>query len=455
MKNRGAFLTAVAVLLLLTVIMFSAGPAMAAATYESLTDLSVRSGRVSELGTIKGEFTSGALQEGDYAVLTLPEGYIWTTAAIGSGESVAAAAYQTTEEWNTVEVTASYVKYGTGNYIKVPRSCSGDDNGLYKGATPVLQFTRLNDMEVMMEVVSDPDPSLDCCLYIYAERVYVAGDSGDYVSLDIDAPSGSGFNSAGGVYNSIKCLNTPYVYAGITGQQIGTVIIHEADAGRLGKGQVLSLRLPSGVEWVKLAEDSDNGLEVNGTIRDYGRTADFKFSGQSTEAADLELKGMEVKMEKDLKGWLNVKVSGSAGLSGELTVANITPPAAVFIVGRDEYEVNGVKNTMDAAPYIRDDRTYLPVRYLARAAGVADDNIAWNPADRSIEIRKGDKVVKLEIGSSLMYLNNTRVQMDVAPEIIAPGRAMLPMRWIAEALGYDVYWDAAAKKAFILGVSGS
>jgi Copper amine oxidase N-terminal domain len=449
-KTRGVILTIGVFVFLLTLMVFSAGPVLAAASYEPLTTTNVRSDRVSELGGIIGEFDAGTLQEGDSAVLTLPAGYIWTTADLGSGESVAAEAYQTTEEWNTVEATSSYVIYGTSNYIKIPSACSGDDNGLFKGSTPVLQFRRLNDREVLMELVSEPVSARDCCLYIYAERVYVAGDSGEYVSLDIDAPSGSGFDSSAGVYNSVECTDTPPVYAGIPGQQIGTIVVHEADAGRIRNGQTLTLRLPESAIWKKLDTDSDNGLEVSGTISYDGRKAEFKFSGESSAAADLELSGMEVELAPGLAGWLNVSVSGTVGLAGELTVAKITPPAALFTVGRAEFEADGVKNIMDTAPYIKDDRVFLPVRFFARAVGITDDNIIWNQDNRSVEVRYDSTVVKLQIGSNIMHVDNLLVQMDTVPEIVSPGRTMLPLRWVAEALGREVYWDASASKVYVL-----
>jgi hypothetical protein len=105
---------------------------------------------------------------------------------------------------------------------------------------------------------------------------------------------------------------------------------------------------------------------------------------------------------------------------------------------------------MDVAPYIKDERVYLPVRYFAQAAGVSEDNIIWSLADRSVEIRKDGRVVKLQIGGRLMYVDNVPVQMDAAPEIIAPGRTMLPLRWAAEALGREVYWDDAARVVKVL-----
>lgn len=455
MKTRKTILAAASVLLLIAVMMFSAAPAKAAAIYEPLGIKTARAYYVNDLGRISGQFSAGTLQKGDFAFLRLPPDFIWTTADINSDQTVAAAAYQTTEEWNTIEATSSCVTYGTSNFIRVPAQCSGCDNGLFKGSTPVLRFTRISDNEVLMEVVEDLDPALECCLDIHAARVYVDKGTSEYISLTIDAPAGSGFDSDAGFYNSLECMDAPPVYAGIPGQKIGTVVIHEAEAGRFKEGQVLILELPAGAEWGKLAADSGNNLAVSGSVSDGGKTAKFRFSGESAVAADLELKDMEVKLEPGATGWLKLQVMGSTGLAGELTAAKVVPPAAVFSVGKNEFEINGVKNTMDVAPYIKDDRAYLPVRYFARAAGVTDDNIVWNQGDRSIEIRKNGRAVILTIGSNLMYADNVPVQMDVAPEIVAPGRAMLPLRWIAEALGYDVYWDAAANKAFILGLSGA
>jgi hypothetical protein len=449
-KTRKAISFAAAVFLLIAVMMFAAASAMATATYEPSEIKTVRAYYVNDLGRISGQFTSGTLQKGDFAFLRLPSDFIWTTAGINSDQTVAAAAYQTTEEWNTIEAASGYVKYGTSNFIRVPAQCSGNDNGLYKGSTPVLRFTRQSDNEVLMEVMEDLDPGLECCLDINAARVYVDKGAGQYVSLTIDAPAGSGFDSDAGFYNRLECVDMPPVYTGIPGQKIGTLVIHEAEAGRFKEGQVLILELPDGARWGKLAADSGSNITVSGSVSDGGRTAKFRFSGESATAVEFELKDMEVELEPGLTGWLKVKVSGSAGLAGDLTVAKITNPAAVFTVDKTEFEINGTENTMDVAPYIKGDRVYLPVRFIARAVDITDDNIIWNQDEQSVEIRNYGRVVKLVISSDTMVVDGEPVQMDVAPEIIEPGRAMLPLRWAVEALGRDIYWDESVKQVKVL-----
>lgn len=450
MKTRKTISAAAFVLLFIAVMMFFAYPAGALAIYEPSEIKAVRAYYVNDLGRIRGQFTAGTLQKGDFAFLRLPEDFIWTTAGINCDQTVAAAAYQTTEDWNTIEAAPGYVKYGTGNFIRVPAQCSGYDNGLYKGTTPVLRFTRQSDNEVLMEVAEDLDPTLECCLDINATRVYVDKGAGEYVSLTIDAPAGSGFDSDAGFYNRLVSMDIPPVFAGVPGQKIGTLVIHEAEAGRLKEGQILVLELPAGAKWGKLAADRGDNLAVSGSVSDGGRTAKFRFSGESVTATVLELKGMEVVLEPGPTGWLKVKVSGSAGLAGELTVAKITNPAAVFTIGRAQYEINGVNDTMDAPPYIKSDRLYLPVRYIARAAGVTDDNITWDQDEMNIAITKDDRTIRLVIGSETMYVDGGPVLMDAAPEIAGPGRAMLPLRWIAEALGSVIYWDEPTGQVKVL-----
>lgn len=114
---------------------------------------------------------------------------------------------------------------------------------------------------------------------------------------------------------------------------------------------------------------------------------------------------------------------------------------AIFTIGEKTFILNGAEAAMDVAPYLKNDRTYLPVRYVARAMGVADSGIKWNEAENSVILTRGEIVAKMVIGSKVMYVNNKPFTMDDAPEIVDPGRTMLSLRWATEALGADVQWD--------------
>jgi hypothetical protein len=122
--------------------------------------------------------------------------------------------------------------------------------------------------------------------------------------------------------------------------------------------------------------------------------------------------------------------------------------AAVFNIGSATFSVGGSEQDMDVAPYIDNGRTYLPVRYAAESVGVAADDIAWNPATRQVLITTGERSIVLTVGSEALILDGTAVSMDAAPEIDS-GRAMLPVRFLAQALDVDISWDATARTVTI------
>ena len=119
-----------------------------------------------------------------------------------------------------------------------------------------------------------------------------------------------------------------------------------------------------------------------------------------------------------------------------------------FEIDSTTYTVNDETKSMDVAPYIKNDRTYVPVRYLAYSLGVAEDAVTWDGNARKVGIAKGDTDISLIIGSPIMTVNKGPVTMDVSPEITSD-RTFLPARWVAEALGAQVEWDDTAKQAII------
>ncbi len=121
---------------------------------------------------------------------------------------------------------------------------------------------------------------------------------------------------------------------------------------------------------------------------------------------------------------------------------------AAFTIFSTNYLINGQTKAMDVAPYIKNDRTYLPLRYAAFAVGISNENIIWNSVDKSVVLIKGDRVVKLIVGNTSMLINGTPINMDVSPEIIN-NRTMLPLRYIANAFGISVYWDGNTQTAFL------
>jgi len=243
--------------------------------------------------------------------------------------------------------------------------------------------------------------------------------------------------------------------------------------------------LPEGVEWSDTpdVEVVEGNLEIDEDDVDVEENVLYiPIKGESTKPSKIEITNAFVDLDRTVaEGPVVAKVQGSAVVENlkdassgydhdedagvfktatvvSAEVARVATPApiseknvAVFTIGQSSYTLNNVPVAMDVAPYLKNDRTYLPIRYIANACGVPDDNILWNADDASVVLIKGDRVVKLVIGSNVMLINGVPFTMDVAPEIVDPGRTMLPLRWAAQALGATVEWDAATQSVTVIG----
>lgn len=152
---------------------------------------------------------------------------------------------------------------------------------------------------------------------------------------------------------------------------------------------------------------------------------------------------------------INEVVAFNNKTAGEAVIANCITAAAgeivgngEFVIGSNIYSINGIKKVMDVAPYIKNERTYVPVRYLAYVLGVSEDDVVWDEAAQKVTLTKGDNVVEMVIGSTTITVNGEAQTMDVAPEI-SSDRTMLPARYVAEGLGALVGWDPATQTVII------
>ncbi|MCX6087760.1 MAG: stalk domain-containing protein [Caldiserica bacterium] len=118
----------------------------------------------------------------------------------------------------------------------------------------------------------------------------------------------------------------------------------------------------------------------------------------------------------------------------------------ILQIGNTSFTVNGIQNTLDSPPVIKNDRTLLPIRVIVEALG---GTIEWIPTTKSITIRLGSTYIGMQIGNSSAVVNGYVMNIDsdnpkVVPEIIN-SRTMLPLRFVTENLGCDVQWDGTTK----------
>lgn len=139
---------------------------------------------------------------------------------------------------------------------------------------------------------------------------------------------------------------------------------------------------------------------------------------------------------------------GCPSLSAQTTLvaANNDIEVVVFKIGEVNYYLQDNASTiskteMDIRPYIKSGRTYVPVRFLANALGIPDDNISWDQSAKAVTLN-GHQTISMVIDNKDMQSGDKTIAMDAAPELI-DGRTMLPARYVAEGLGFKVDWDAS------------
>jgi len=107
--------------------------------------------------------------------------------------------------------------------------------------------------------------------------------------------------------------------------------------------------------------------------------------------------------------------------------------------------VNGQTIQCSQPPQIINGRTLVPLRDLDDALGA---QTTWDANTQQVTVSTTVYNIAMTIGSTTLTVNGQAQTMDVAPVIIG-GRTFLPARYVAEALGYQVAWDATSQAVVI------
>ena len=102
-------------------------------------------------------------------------------------------------------------------------------------------------------------------------------------------------------------------------------------------------------------------------------------------------------------------------------------------------------NKIDAAPFISNGRTLVPVRVIAESFG---SKVGWDDATRTVTLTAGTKSIKLVIGSNVATVNGQSVKLDVPADIYGE-RTYVPIRFVTETLGYNVAYVDMTKDVVI------
>lgn len=110
------------------------------------------------------------------------------------------------------------------------------------------------------------------------------------------------------------------------------------------------------------------------------------------------------------------------------------------------FQINKISKVSDVAPQIIDDRTFVPIRWVSENLGAT---VYWDNKEYKVTIKTSDTEVILFIDKNEYYINGVKKYMDVCP-IIKSDRTLVPIRFVAEALGCEVFWYSDERKVKII-----
>jgi methionine-rich copper-binding protein CopC len=111
--------------------------------------------------------------------------------------------------------------------------------------------------------------------------------------------------------------------------------------------------------------------------------------------------------------------------------------------------VNGQAMSFDQPPVMRNNRVFVPMRAIFERLG---SSVVYS--NGNINSQGNGRSVHLVIGSTQASVNGRPLTLDVAPFTVA-GRTEVPLRFVAQALGATVNWNANSQTVAIITGGGS
>lgn len=115
--------------------------------------------------------------------------------------------------------------------------------------------------------------------------------------------------------------------------------------------------------------------------------------------------------------------------------------------------VDGMEISKNIPTFVHDDRTLVHIRFIEENS---DAKVTWVPEGRKVIVDSKDKKVVLAIDESSATINEEKRVLDKGsiPRLVKykdaiNSKTMVPLSFLAEALGFDVGWDSETRSAYI------
>lgn len=108
--------------------------------------------------------------------------------------------------------------------------------------------------------------------------------------------------------------------------------------------------------------------------------------------------------------------------------------------------INGYSLNLDVPPQIQNSRVMVPMSAIFKALGA---EVTWIGESQTILGKKNLTSVTLQVGKTYATLNGVDLALD-SPPVIIEGRTLVPLSFIARALGAEVVWDGPSETVSVV-----
>ncbi|GAB2721262.1 stalk domain-containing protein [Paenibacillus thermoaerophilus] len=216
---------------------------------------------------------------------------------------------------------------------------------------------------------------------------------------------------------------------------------------------------PSGMTLKVKGDNSHNWIRAEfkdaaGQVKWVDITRDTNWSDWKTVHVPLNLSNMQQPLKLNRIYVVNpANGQETRALTGAVEIDDVWlhyPPKAdqtrnevELVIDKPTLKVNGNTLRLDQAPVIDRGNTLVPLRFVVEAMG---GQVIWNDtaAGRSVQVLLGSNYAHMWLGSERMALNGKAVTAEVPPQLMNE-RTMVPLRVLAESMGWTVEWDGETR----------
>ncbi|HBU84830.1 MAG TPA: copper amine oxidase N-terminal domain-containing protein [Paenibacillus sp.] len=100
-------------------------------------------------------------------------------------------------------------------------------------------------------------------------------------------------------------------------------------------------------------------------------------------------------------------------------------------------KINDKTTNMDTTPMLWKNTTYIPLRFLSEGIGAT---VKWDKKAQQVTVMAGNDTLIFWVNNNVMEVNGMKKNVGATVFVNKDGRTQVPLRFIAELLGWDVKW---------------